>query len=345
MSQAFMPNEWYRKEFSKVPRMMKTPPLMRLQTNSYNEFLQWDVSPSKRKDIGLQAVFKSIFPIFDFNKTVSLEFVSYTLEPPKYTVKECRQRRLSYESPLKVIVRLVFYDVTVDKDGNEQRSVSSVKEQEVYLGNIPLMAETGSFVYNGTERVIVSQLHRSPGIIFEHDSGKKHSSGNFLYSARVIPHRGSWLDFEFDHKNILFARIDRKRKFHGTVSAQSVGVQYNKIAQDVLSYGDHLFGSRRQFRSHIGCQSSHWKRGQTMDIVDKKGDVLVRKGKKFTNVSVKRIAAAGIDSLPISLEEIVGKVVPEDIFHKDTGEVIVSANEALSEAKIRELMEMGLEKS
>ena len=189
MSQAFMPNEWYRRDFSKVPRMMQTPPLMRLQINSYEDFLQWDVSPAKRQDIGLQAVFKSVFPIYDFNKTVSLEFVSYSLESPKYTVKECRQRSLSYESPLKVLVRLVFYDVTVDKEGNEQRSISSVKEQEVYLGNIPLMAETGSFVYNGTERVIVSQLHRSPGIVFEHDSGKKHSSGNFLYSARIIPHR------------------------------------------------------------------------------------------------------------------------------------------------------------
>jgi DNA-directed RNA polymerase subunit beta len=178
MTQVFKPNEWFRKNFSSVPTVLDTPPLMRLQTNSFEEFLQKDVPPAKRESSGLQAVFNSVFPIYDFNKTVSLEFVSYSLEQPKYTVKECRQRGLSYEAPLKVIVRLVFYDVAVDKDGNEQRNVSSIKEQEVYLGNIPLMAETGSFVYNGTERVIVSQLHRSPGIIFEHDGGKKHSSGN-----------------------------------------------------------------------------------------------------------------------------------------------------------------------
>jgi len=160
MTEVFAPNQWFRKNFSKTPTVLETPPLMRLQVNSYEDFLQKDVPPAKRKDTGLQAVFKSVFPIHDFNKTVSLEFVSYSLETPKYTVKECRQRGLSYEAPLKVIVRLVFYDVNVDKDGNEQRTVSSIKEQEVYLGNIPLMAETGSFVYNGTERVIVSPLHR-----------------------------------------------------------------------------------------------------------------------------------------------------------------------------------------
>ena len=343
MSEAFMPNEWYRKEFSKVPRMMKTPPLMRLQTNSYNEFLQWDVSPAKRKDIGLQAVFKSIFPIFDFNKTVSLEFVSYSLEPPKYTVKECRQRRLSYESPLKVVVRLVFYDVTVDKDGNEQRSVSSVKEQEVYLGNIPLMAETGSFVYNGTERVIVSQLHRSPGIVFEHDSGKKHSSGNFLYSARIIPHRGSWLDFEFDHKNILFARIDRKRKFHGTVLLKALGYDTVKLLKTFYPIETILLSKDGNFVRTLDIMLLNGTRA-VRDVMDAKGNVLIRKGKKFTNASLKRMSTAGINSLPVELEEIVGKIVAEDIFHKDSGEVIVAANEALSEAKIRELMEMGLEK-
>ena len=223
MTQVFSPNEWFRKTFSNTPVVLDTPPLMKLQVNSYEDFLQKDVPPAKRIDSGLQQVFKSVFPIYDFNKTVSLEFVSYSLEEPKYTVKECRQRGLSYEAPLKVVVRLVFFDVSVDRDGAEQRTVSSVKEQEVYLGNIPLMAETGSFVYNGTERVIVSQLHRSPGIIFEHDNGKKHSSGKLLYSARIIPHRGSWLDFEFDHKNILFARIDRKRKLHASVVLKAMG--------------------------------------------------------------------------------------------------------------------------
>ena len=198
MTEVFRPNEWFRKNFASTPSVLETPPLMLLQKKSYDDFLQKDVPPSQRVEMGLQSVFHSVFPIHDFNKTVSLEFVSYSLEQPKYTVKECRQRGLSYEAPLKVVVRLVFYDVAVDKDGNEQRTVSSIKEQEVYLGNIPLMAETGSFVYNGTERVIVSQLHRSPGIVFEHDSGKKHSSGKLLYSARIIPFKGSWIEFATD---------------------------------------------------------------------------------------------------------------------------------------------------
>ena len=223
MTQVFSPNEWFRKTFSNTPVVLDTPPLMKFQVNSYEDFLQKEVPPTKRTDTGLQPVFKSVFPIYDFNKTVSLEFVSYSLEEPKYTVKECRQRGMSFEASLKVVVRLVFFEVSLDRDSIEQRTVSSVKEQEVYLGNIPLMAETGSFVYNGTERVIVSQLHRSPGIIFEHDNGKKHSSGKLLYSARIIPHRGSWLDFEFDHKNILFARIDRKRKLHATVVLKAMG--------------------------------------------------------------------------------------------------------------------------
>jgi DNA-directed RNA polymerase subunit beta len=217
MIKVFSSNEWYRRNFSQTPKVLETPPLMDLQIQSYEEFLQRNVPPAKRVDRGLQGVFKSVFPIKDFNNTVSLEFVSYTLEEPKYSVRACRERGLSFESPLKVIVRLVCYDTTVDTEDVENRNVTSIKEQEVYLGNLPLMAETGSFVYNGTERVIVSQLHRSPGIIFEHDEGKKHSSGKLLYSARIIPHRGSWLDFEFDHKDILYVRIDRRRKMPATV--------------------------------------------------------------------------------------------------------------------------------
>src|SRR5690606_11231267 len=212
MTKPFKSNAWFRRSFGRNEQVMEPPSLMKLQISSYEDFLQKDVPPARREDKGLQAVFKSVFPIYDFNKTVCLEFVSYSLEEPKYSVHECRARGLSFEAPLKVTVRLVFFDV--NEEDSEQKTISSIKEQEVYLGNIPLMAPTGSFIYNGTERVIVSQLHRSPGIIFEHDSGKKHSSGKLLYSARIIPHRGSWLDFEFDHKNILYARIDRKRKLH-----------------------------------------------------------------------------------------------------------------------------------
>jgi DNA-directed RNA polymerase subunit beta len=342
MTQVFKPNEWFRKNFSSVLPVLETPPLMRLQTNSYEEFLQKDVPPAKREMMGLQAVFHSVFPIFDFNKTVSLEFVSYALEQPKYTVKECRQRGLSYEAPLKVIVRLVFYDLVVDKDGNEQRTVSSIKEQEVYLGNIPLMAETGSFVYNGTERVIVSQLHRSPGIIFEHDSGKKHSSGKLLYSARIIPHRGSWLDFEFDHKNVLFARIDRKRKLHATVVLKAMGYGTAELLdifyeKELIKFNkDGTFTRDLDLSLLIGTRAPE-------DLVDPKSkSPIVRKGKKFTKASVKKLVEAGVKTLGAELEDVVGKIVAEDIFDESTGEVLCLANEALSEAKMQELMQAGI---
>jgi DNA-directed RNA polymerase subunit beta len=314
---------------------------MKLQVNSYDDFLQRDVPPAKRKNAGLQAVFHSVFPIHDFNKTVSLEFVSYQLEEPKYSVKECRQRGLSYESPLKVVVRLVFYEVVVDKDGEEQKTVSSIKEQEVYLGNIPLMANDGSFVYNGTERVIVSQLHRSPGIIFEHDSGKKHSSGKLLYSARIIPHRGSWLDFEFDHKNILFARIDRKRKLHATVVLKAMGYSTTELLEMFYEHEMITLGSDGSFTRKLDMSLLVGTRANT-DILDAGGKVLVKKGKKFTKASARKMKEANVDTLAAELEEIVGKVAAEDIFDENTGEVLCMANEAISEAKIQELITAGV---
>jgi DNA-directed RNA polymerase subunit beta len=338
MTKVFSPNEWYRKNFATTPSVIETPPLMRLQTQSYDNFLQMDIPPAKREAIGLQSVFNSVFPIHDFNKTISLEFVSYHLEEPKYTVKECRQRGLSYESPLKVIVRLVFYEITVDKEGNEQRSVSSIKEQEVYLGNIPLMAYSGSFVYNGTERVIVSQLHRSPGIIFEHDSGKKHSSGKLLYSARIIPHRGSWLDFEFDHKNVLFARIDRKRKLHATVVLKAMGYSTTELLDMFYKMETVVLDKKGKYLSKLDFNLLIGTRA-TEDMLDSKGKVLVKAGKKFTKVSARKITEAGVKALPLSLEQVVGKVVAEDIFDMTTGEVLCLANEALSETKIKDLID------
>ena len=341
MTQVFSPNEWFRKSFASAPKVLDTPPLMNLQTNSFDDFLQKDVPPAKRVDMGLQAVFKSVFPIHDFNKTVSLEFVSYSLEEPKYSIKECRERGLSYEAPLKVIVRLVFYDVNVDKDGNEQRTVSSIKEQEVYLGNIPLMAPTGSFVYNGTERVIVSQLHRSPGIIFEHDGGKKHSSGKILYSARIIPHRGSWLDFEFDHKNILFARIDRKRKLHATVVLKAMGFSTTELLDLFYEHETIVLNKNGDYKRRLSLDLLNGTRANA-DILDSEGKSIVRKGKKFTKGSIKKMEEAGITELTIELDEVVGKVIAEDIFDEKTGEVICLANEALSESKIQDLITAGI---
>ncbi len=342
MNKVFAPNEWFRRTFSDVGKVLETPSLMKLQLNSYEDFLQMYVPPAKREDKGLEAVFKSVFPIYDFNKTVALEYVSYSLEEPKYTVKECRDRGLSYEAPLKVVVRLVFYDVAIDDEGNEVRTVASVKEQEVFLGNIPLMGPTGSFVYNGTERVIVSQLHRSPGIVFEHDGGKKHSSGKLLYSARIIPHRGSWLDFEFDHKNILYARIDRKRKLHATILLKAMGF----TTQDILKYFYHFetikLAKNGKYKRVldldllVGTRSAY-------DITDSKGKILVKKGKKFTKVSVKKLKEAGIKELDIDLEQLRTKIIAEDIYDLETGEVLALANEELTETKIHDILQAGIE--
>ena len=341
MSKVFAPNEWYRKQFSTVSKVMETPSLMKLQIGSYESFLQMHIPPAKRESKGLQAVFESVFPIFDFNKTIALEFVSYALGEPKYTVKECRQRGLSYEASLKVIVRLVFYDITVDDEGVEQKTVTSAKEQEVFLGTIPLMAPTGSFVYNGTERVIVSQLHRSPGIVFEHDSGKKHSSGKLLYSARIIPHRGSWLDFEFDHKNLLFARIDRKRKLHATVVLKALGFS----TVDILSYFyDHEVISLNKDGNYIRTLDYSLLEGtrSSDDILDKSGKILVKKGKKFTKVSIRKMNEAKIKNIPTSLDLVKTKIVSDDIYNVKTGEVICLANEELSEVNINNLLEAGI---
>jgi DNA-directed RNA polymerase subunit beta len=311
---------------------------MRLQIKSYEDFLQKDIPPARREEKGLQSVLKSIFPIYDFNKTVSLEFVNYSLEEPKYSEHECRARGMSYESPLKVTVRLVFYEI--DENNDENRPISSIKEQEVYLGNIPLMAATGSFIYNGTERVIVSQLHRSPGIVFEHDSGKKHSSGKLLYSARIIPHRGSWLDFEFDHKNILYARIDRKRKIHATVVLKAMGYSVAELL-NLFYEREILHVSEKKYERELDFNLLQGARAEE-DILDKAGKVIVKQGKKITKVSIKNLQDSGLKKLPTTLEQIVGKIVAEDIYDESTGEVICSANEALTEDKIFDLMKAGL---
>src|SRR3954462_4778031 len=215
-----------RKNFAKIQKIIEIPNLIDIQKNSYDKFLQAEIAPERREDTGLQGVFKSVFPIKDFNETSSLEFVSYHLEKPKYDVDECHQRGMTYSAPIKVVVRLVVWDK--DPDTGAQ-SIRDVKEQEVYFGEIPLMTENGTFIINGTERVVVSQLHRSPGAFFDHDKGKSHSSGKLLYNARIIPYRGSWLDFEFDPKDLLYVRIDRRRKMHATVLLKALGYSTEEL--------------------------------------------------------------------------------------------------------------------
>ena len=216
-----------RRSFGKIKKIIDIPNLIEIQKRSYDEFLQHGVTSENRQEVGLQAVFKSVFPIKDFNETASLEFVSYELGEPKYDVEECHQRGMTYAAPIKVKIQLVIWDVEQGR-----RSIKNVKEQEVYFGEIPLMTPNGTFMVNGTERVIVSQLHRSPGVFFEHDKGRTHSSGKLLYSARIIPYRGSWIDFEFDPRDALYVRIDRRRKFPATVLLRALGM----TTEDLLNY-------------------------------------------------------------------------------------------------------------
>ena len=228
MASAIQSNFRIRKNLGRIQKVIEIPNLIDIQKTSYDKFLQSNIAISDRQEVGLQAVFRSVFPIKDFNGTSELVFVSYNLEKPKYDVEECRQRGMTYAAPIKVTTQLMIYDT----DDAGQRIVRNIAEQEVYFGEIPLMTDTGTFIINGTERVVVSQLHRSPGVFFDHDKGKTHSSGKLLYSARVIPYRGSWLDFEFDPKDIIYVRIDRRRKMHATVLLRALGYS----TQDLLNY-------------------------------------------------------------------------------------------------------------
>ena len=219
----------FRRSFGRIKKIIDLPYLIEIQKNSYDLFLQKDLAADQRQNSGLQGVFKSVFPIKDFNETASLEYVNFNLGEPKYDVDECHQRGMTFAAPLKVTVQLVLWDVDPQSGS---RSIKNVKEQEVYFGEMPLMTKNGTFMVNGTERVIVSQLHRSPGVFFEHDKGKTHASGKLLFSARVIPYRGSWLDFEFDPRDIVYVRIDRRRKFHATVLLRALGM----TTEDLLNY-------------------------------------------------------------------------------------------------------------
>jgi DNA-directed RNA polymerase subunit beta len=326
-----------RKNLGKVRRIIDVPNLIDIQKSSYDKFLQMNVPPNEREEVGLQAVFRSVFPIKDFNGTSELVFVSYNLEPPKYDVDECRQRGMTFSAPIKVTNQLMIYDT---RDGGE-RIVRDIKEQEVYFGELPLMTETGTFIINGTERVVVSQLHRSPGVFFDHDKGKTHSSGKLLYSARVIPYRGSWLDFEFDPKDIIYVRIDRRRKMHATVLLRALGYS----TQDLLNYfysTETVFIEKgEKYSKSIEYELLAGQRA-TRDV--KLGsDVLVKKNTKFTRAAIRKMKEAKLERMPIEAEELVGKVAAHDIVDPETGEVLVEVNEELTEPKLERLREAKIE--
>jgi DNA-directed RNA polymerase subunit beta len=333
----------FRRTFGRIKKIIEFPNLIDIQKRSYEEFLQRDVAPEARKDQGLQAVFKSVFPIKDFNETASLEFVGYTLSEPKYDVDECHQRGMTFAAPLKVTVQLVIWDVDPESGA---RSIKNVKEQEVYFGEIPLMTQHGTFMVNGTERVIVSQLHRSPGVFFDHDKGKTHASGKLLYSARIIPYRGSWIDFEFDPKDILFVRIDRRRKFHATVVLRALGM----TTEDILNYfyrKDTIVLDGRKAAKLF--QPDHLVGVKATRDVRHPGtnELLVKEGRKFTKLALRQMESAGIEQIPITAEEILGRVSAHDVRDpKDpkSGEVLLACNEEITEEKLELLRQRGIDR-
>jgi DNA-directed RNA polymerase subunit beta len=291
--------------------------------------------------LGLQGVFESVFPIKDYNESASLEFVSYHLDRPKYDVDECRSRGMTFAAPIRVVVRLVIWD----KDENTQeQSIRDVKEQEVYFGEIPLMTDFGTFVVNGTERVIVSQLHRSPGVFFDSDRGRTHASGKLLYNARVIPYRGSWLDFEFDHKDLIYCRIDRRRKFHATILLKALGYSTEELLKYFYNADTLLMPAKGVFEKVIDYDKLLGQRS-TRDVVDpKSGDVFVRKNRKFTNLSIKKMHEAGLKVLPVEEDQVEGLISAEDVVNEDTGEVLLECNEVLTGLKLEALRAGGLDK-
>ena len=328
----------FRRSFNKIERIVEIPNLIDIQKSSYENFLQMQVPPEKRKPIGLEGVFRSVFPIRDFNDTCSLEFVKYSLGKPKYDVEECTQRGMTYSIPIKITVQLVKWDK--DPETGAQ-SIRDVKEQEVYFGEIPLMTENGTFIINGTERVIVSQLHRSPGVFFDHDKGKTHS-GKVLYSARIIPYRGSWLDFEFDTKDILYVRIDRRRKIPATVLLKALGY----TTEDLL----HAFYRSEQIHVQEGKKlakkldpSVLEDQPVTRDVRHPDtGEVLAKKFKKFDKNTLKKLKAAKIDKIPIRTEDVVGRYAAQDIVDLSTGEILVEYNEKITEDKLEAIFERGI---
>jgi DNA-directed RNA polymerase subunit beta len=320
----------FRKDYAKIQQVSEIPNLLDIQVSSYAKFLQKDVPPEQRGDAGLQGVFKSVFPIRDFSGSASLEFVGYSLEEPKYDVFECRQRGMTFAAPFKVTIRLVVWDKN-DKTGTE--SIRDVKEQEVYFGEIPLMTDNGTFIINGTERVIVSQLHRSPGVFFDHDKGRTHSSGKYLFSARIIPYRGSWVDFEFDAKDVLHVRIDRRRKMPATVLLKALGYAeeevLNRYYAENYAHETIVFeGDKVQKQVDLALL-----KGQTAtaDVKLPSGDLVTKKGKRITSAAVKEIKAARIKYIPVGVEGVIGKYAATDLVDPETGEVLCECSQEITQ--------------
>ncbi len=338
MSYSFTEKKRIRKTFAKRTGALPIPFLLSTQLESYSAFLQAELPPEQRINNGLQAAFTSIFPIESHNKYARLDYVSYKLGVPPFDVKECRQRGLTYASPIRARVRLTLFD----KESSKPVVIKEVKEQEVYMGEIPLMTHTGSFVINGTERVIVSQLHRSPGVFFEHDRGKTHSSGKLLFSARIIPYRGSWLDFEFDAKDYVYFRIDRRRKMPVTILLKALGFTPEQILAGFFTFDTFLLG-KKGIQFEVVPERLRGEMAR-FDIADKSGKVIVAAGKRITVRHIREIQEAGINKLAVGVDFLVGRVLANDIVDKDSGEIIANANDEITETLLETLTASGISK-
>ena len=334
------PNFRYRKTYGHIPKIVDIPNLIEMQKESYRSFLQAETNPSERQDIGLQGVFKSVFPIRDFNETASLEFVQYVLEEPKYDVNECRARGMTFAAPLKVTVRLVLWEL--DEEG-KPLNIKDVKEQEVYFGEIPLMTRNGTFVINGTERVVVSQLHRSPGVFFDRDKAKTTASGSgrTSFTARVIPYRGSWLDFEFDSKDILYVRIDRRRKFPATILLRALGMSEEQIINYFYPAETYTIDGKKITKDVVADVLT----GQLInsDLKDKEGNVIIKAGRRFTRFAVRNLEKNGIKSIPVQQDELLGRISANNIVDPATGEILIEVNQQLTEEHLEKIVSAKIE--
>ena len=337
MAQTFTGRKRVRKFFGTIQEVAEMPNLIEVQKASYDQFLLVKEPVGGRPDEGLQAVFKSVFPISDFSNSSQLEFVKYEFEPPKYDVDECRQRGMTYAAPLKVTLRLIVFDIDEETGA---RSVKDIKEQDVYMGDIPLMTNNGTFIVNGTERVIVSQMHRSPGVFFDHDKGKTHSSGKLLFAARIIPYRGSWLDIEFDAKDIVYARIDRRRKIPVTSLLYALGLDGEQI---LATFYKHVSYKRAKEGWRVPFDANRLKGYKAVnDLVDADtGRVVVEAGKKLTVRQARQLAEKGLKALRMTDDELIGHYVAEDLANGRTGEIYMEAGEEITEQNLKILIEAG----
>ena len=334
MTYSLVEKKRVRKDFAKLPSILEVPYLLSLQKGSFHDFLQMEKKPAERTKVGLHSAFQSVFPIHGVAGTADLEYVSYHMGQPEFDVKECKQRGVTYASPLRVKMRLVLFDKNAPAG---KRPVKDVKEQEVYLGDIPLMTDNGTFVINGTERVIVTQLHRSPGVIFDSDKGKSHSSGKLLFNARVIPYRGSWLDFEFDHNDCMFARIDRRRKLPVSIFLRAMGYSNEEILAQFFD-SNSVKLTKKGFELTIDTDQL---KGQLAPFdIEHKGEKLVEAGKRITARTVKAIKEAGVTKALVSEEYLTGKVLASGITDKETGELVCRTNEVLTVETLEKIAEI-----